>query len=263
MRDGLSFLERLRRGDVVLGIFVYLNSAGVVEVLGEAGFDFVIIDMEHGSFSFSEAEELVRAADSVGVTPIIRTPSSEEAYILRALECGARGVQVPHVDDAETARAVVEASHYYPEGRRGFSPYTRAGRYGALDPQIHIQSSNREVAVVIHIESAGGVRRLPEILGVGGIDVVFLGPYDLSQSLGIPGQVTSPQVKSTVEAAVAQARAYGAAAGTFIESAGHAIEWAQRGVQYLAYSVDAAILYRAAREAVSAIRRGLAGGMPG
>ncbi|MEM4404771.1 MAG: aldolase/citrate lyase family protein, partial [Nitrososphaerota archaeon] len=122
------FLERLKAGEVVLGTFVYFNSGDVVEALGEAGMDFVIIDMEHGPFSFSEAEELVRAAEAVGTTPIIRTSSSEETYILRALECGAHGVQVPHVDDPETAEEVVKAAHYYPEGMRGFSPYTRAGR---------------------------------------------------------------------------------------------------------------------------------------
>ena len=255
MGSNMGFLERLRAGETLLGTFVYLNSADVVEILGEAGMDFVIIDMEHGLFSFADAEELVRAAEVVGTTPIIRTPSSEEAYILRALECGAHGIQVPHVDDPETARRVVEAAHYYPEGMRGFSPYTRAGRYGAREPKEHVQISNREVAVIIHIESAEGVNRLPEILERGGVDVVFLGPYDLSQSLGIPGQVRSPEVTGLIEKAVAEATKRGVATGTFVETGQAAAEWAAKGIQYLAYSVDVAILYRAASEIVKNTRK--------
>ncbi|MEM0482557.1 MAG: aldolase/citrate lyase family protein [Nitrososphaerota archaeon] len=255
MGSSVGFLERLRAGETVLGTFVYLNSGDVVEILGEAGLDFVIIDMEHGPFSFADAEELVRAAEAVGLTPIIRTPSSEETYILRALECGANGIQVPHVDDPETARVVVEAAHYYPEGMRGFSPYTRAGRYGAREPKEHVQTSNKDVTVIIHIESAGGVKRLPEILEKGGVDVVFLGPYDLSQSLGIPGQVRSPEVTNLIEKAVAEAKKRGVAAGTFIETAQAAAEWAAKGIQYLAYSVDVAILYRATSEIVKTARR--------
>ncbi|MCS7145892.1 MAG: aldolase/citrate lyase family protein [Nitrososphaerota archaeon] len=257
MSSGLSFLERLSRGETVLGTFVYFNSGDVVEALGEAGLDFIIIDMEHGPFSFYDVEGMVRAAEVVGITPIIRTPSSEETYILRALECGARGIQVPHVDDPETARKVIEASHYYPEGSRGFSPYTKAGRYGARDPHTHIQTSNRDVAVIIQIESADGVARLPEILDVGGVDVIFLGPYDLSQSLGIPGQVSKQEVVDLMESAVRRARLKGVAAGTFVETPQSAIEWARKGIQYIAYSVDAAILFRAAREISTAVRRGL------
>ncbi|MEM0382149.1 MAG: aldolase/citrate lyase family protein [Nitrososphaerota archaeon] len=264
--EGLSvdrrFLERLKAGEVVLGTFVYFNSGDVVEALGEAGMDFVIIDMEHGPFSFSEAEELVRAAEAVGTTPIIRTSSSEETYILRALECGAHGVQVPHVDDPETAEEVVKAAHYYPEGMRGFSPYTRAGRFGARDPREHVQLSNRDVAVIIHIESAEGVERLPEILDGGGVDVVFLGPYDLSQSLGIPGQVKSPEVTGLIERALSEARKRGVAVGTFVESAEAAAGWAAKGIQYMAYSVDVAIFYRAASEIVKNARREIERGRP-
>jgi len=250
----VSLASRLSRGDVVVGTFVYLRSPDAVELLGEAGMDFVIIDMEHGHFSFADACELVRAAEVVGVVPVVRVPSSEETYILRALECGAWGVQVPHVDDPETARRVVEAAHYYPEGMRGFSPYTRAGRYGARAPKNHVEASNRDTAVIIHIESAEGVKRLPEILGGGGIDVVFLGPYDLSQSLGIPGEVTDPRVTELIESGIRTARERGVAAGTFVETLEAATAWAGRGIQYIAYSVDVAIFYRATREIVRSVK---------
>ncbi len=249
-----SLISRLSRGDIVVGTFVYLGSPDVVELLGEAGVDFVIIDMEHGYFSFAAVSELVRAAEVVGVVPVVRAPASEETYILRALECGAWGVQVPHVDDPETAKRVVEAAHYYPEGMRGFSPYTRAGRYGARTPKAHVEASNRETAVIIHIESAEGVRRLPEILARGGIDVVFLGPYDLSQSLGIPGEVKDPRVISLIENGIKTAQERGVAVGTFVESVDGAAEWAGKGVQYIAYSVDVAMFYRAAREIVKTVK---------
>jgi 4-hydroxy-2-oxoheptanedioate aldolase len=259
----VSLVSRLSQGDVVVGPFVYVGSPDVVELLGEAGVDFVIIDMEHGYFGFSDVCELVRAAEVVDVVPVVRVPSSEEAYILRALECGAWGVQVPHVDDPETARRVVEAAHYYPEGMRGFSPYTRAGRYGARTPKLHVEASNRDTAVIIHIESVEGVRRLPEILEGGGIDVVFLGPYDLSQSLGIPGEVTDPRVTGLIESGIKAARERGVAAGTFVETVDAAAEWAARGVQYIAYSVDVAIFYRAAKEIVRTVKERVSRIKPG
>jgi|YelNatPaOPRAMG01_1025707.scaffolds.fasta_scaffold38198_3 4-hydroxy-2-oxoheptanedioate aldolase len=245
---------KLQNGENVIGTFICINSPAVVEIFGYAGFDFVIIDMEHGPFNFETVENMIRAAEASGTTPIVRTPSSEETYILRALECGAAGVQVPHVDDAETARRIIEAAMYFPKGLRGVSPYTKAAQYAAIDPKTHMDTSNREVATIIHIESHTGINNLPAILEAAPVDVVFLGPYDLSQSLGIPGMVDDPKVTETIIKGVKTCRERGVATGTFVENPEKAKKWIGLGIQYIAYSVDIGILMRTAKQIIQNLK---------
>jgi len=245
---------KLKNGESVLGTFICINSPAIVEIFGYAGFDFVIIDMEHGPFNFETVENMIRAAEASGITPIVRTSSSEETYILRALECGAAGVQVPHVDDAETAKQVIEAAMYYPRGLRGVSPYTKAAQYAAVDPKTHMDTSNAEVMTIIHIESHRGINNLQAILDAAPVDVVFLGPYDLSQSLGIPGMVDDPKVTENIVRGVKICREKGVATGTFVENPDKAKKWMSLGIQYIAYSVDIGIFMRAAKQIIQNLR---------
>ncbi|MEM3156344.1 MAG: aldolase/citrate lyase family protein [Nitrososphaerota archaeon] len=242
--------SRLRNGENVIGTFLCINSPAVVEIFGYAGFDFVIIDMEHGPFNFETVENMIRAAEASGITPIVRTPSSEETYILRALECGAAGVQVPHVDEVETAKQVIEAAMYYPRGLRGVSPYTKAAQYSAIDPKTHMDTSNMEVMTIIHIESQKGINNLPAMLDSAPVDVVFLGPYDLSQSLGIPGMVDDPRVIESITKGLKICREKGVAVGTFVESPERARRWMNSGIQYIAYSVDIGIFMRTVKQII-------------
>ncbi len=242
--------SRLKNGENVIGTFVCINSPAVVEIFGYAGFDFVIIDMEHGPFNFETVENMIRASEASGITPIVRTPSSEETYILRALECGAAGVQVPHVDDVKTAKSVIEAAMYFPKGMRGVSPYTKAAQYASVDPRTHMESSNSEVMTIIHIESHEGINNLPEMLDEAPVDVVFLGPYDLSQSLGIPGLVNDQRVAENIMRGIKICKEKGVSVGTFAESPENAKKWMSMGIQYIAYSVDIGIFMRAAKQII-------------
>lgn len=242
--------NKLAEGKTVLGPFVKMTDACLIEQAALAGFDFCIIDMEHGPISFESALDLIRAAELHGMSPIIRTSDSTDENILRALDLGAHGVEVPQVNSGEAARKVVSACKYFPEGTRGVCRYTRAAEYTNIDKAKHFASSNENTMVIVHIEGLEGVNNLADILEVKGLDVIFLGPYDLSQSCGVPGDVTNPIVVEKMKMAVEMAAAKGVKVGTFVESPERAKFWRELGVSYLAYSVDCGIYYDACKSIV-------------
>ena len=246
--------EKLSTDSPCLGTFATIPNPSVVEMIAYAGFDFVIIDMEHGVMDLESVENMVRAADIHGLTSIVRVPENSESSILRALETGAQGVEVPHVDDRESARRAVEAVKYYPEGRRGVSPYTRAGGYSSIPPSEHFTTSNRETMVILHIEGREGVENLDEILAVKGVDVLFAGPYDLSQSYGVPGRIDDPRVVEGMNILIRKCRERNVYPGTFSASVEMAKRWIAAGIRYMAYSVDVGIFYEALKNSVGIIR---------
>jgi 4-hydroxy-2-oxoheptanedioate aldolase len=262
MSERISLKERLGRGEVCFGPFAKLTDPAAVEVLALAGFDHVIIDMEHGPVSVQAAQDLIRAAQLRGMAPVARVPRNDASDILRVLDIGAEGVHVPQIATAEDARAAVEACYFHPEGTRGVCRFVRAADYAARPAQEHFAEANRRTLPVLHIEGQEGIANLPEILSVPGIGVVFVGPYDLSQSCGVPGQVQHPMVIERMRHAVGLARDRGAVVGTFIEDAEGARIWAGAGVQYLCYSVDVGILMAAAKRAVGELRRAVEGPSP-
>jgi 4-hydroxy-2-oxoheptanedioate aldolase len=247
----------LKQGQVVLGSFFRLPSPDLAEVFGEAGFDFVIIDQEHGAVSVEATANLVRACDLVGMAAIVRIPDSLPWLIQHALDVGALGVQAPQVGTVSDAQRVVRASKFAPVGSRGVCRNVRAARYSARDRFAYMEESNRDTLVVVQIESKEGIGNLAGILSVPGIDVVFLGPYDLSQSLGLPGQVDHPKVRSTMQQAVAACRLAGVAAGVYADSAEAVRHWVGAGVQYVAVGVDTALIYTLTRKFVSELRSGV------
>lgn len=240
--------EKLNKGKTVLGPFMKFTDPAAVEIAGLAGFDFVIIDMEHGPITFERAQDLIRAAESRGITPVIRVPENTEINIQRALDIGAHAIQVPQICNAIDAQRVVRASKFYPEGARGVCRYVRAANYSSIPKTEYFSNANSNNITIIHIEGLEGINNLQEILEVPGIDIIFLGPYDLSQSCGVPGQVDHPEVLLKMTEAVALARKFNKAVGTFIESPESAAKWAKLGVQYLSYSVDVGIFYKACTE---------------
>jgi 4-hydroxy-2-oxoheptanedioate aldolase len=242
--------EKLQKGEVVLGPFMKFSDPAAVEVAGLAGFDFVIIDMEHGPISYESAQNLVRAAQLRNITPVIRVPENKEIYIQRALDIGAGAVQVPQVSTVEAARLVAGASKFFPQGARGMCRYVKAANYSATEKSEYFRKANEDVLTIIHIEGLEGVRNLHEIVKVPGIDIIFIGPYDLSQSCGVPGQVDHPEVVAKMTEAVTMARKNGKVVGTFVESPESVAKWAKLGVQYLSYSVDVGIYMKACEDIV-------------
>ena len=242
-----SMKQKLQQGEAVYGPFLKLSDPALIEIAALAGFDFAIIDSEHGPFSMETAQQLVRSAEARGLTPIVRVPENEPHYILRALDIGAHGVQVPQVSTKEAAIRTAEAAKYHPKGDRGVCCFTRAAQYGSIPPAEHFETSNAEVSVIVHIEGVEGVTNLPEILTVEGLDVIFLGPYDLSQSCGVPGQVDHPSVVEKMEEAVKLSREAGKAVGTYVNTVEAGKRWRDIGVQYVSISVDTNIFYNACK----------------
>ncbi|MGI6098043.1 MAG: HpcH/HpaI aldolase family protein [Dethiobacteria bacterium] len=256
MRRENKLKQKLREGKTVFGPFMKLSNPAVIEIFAHAGFDFAIIDLEHGPLSVESAENLVRAAELAGITPIIRVTDNEPTKILRALDIGVHGVQVPQVSSRESAELAVKAAKYDPQGERGVCRYVRAADYSAFDKFKYFPAANENTLVLVHIEGLEGVEHLEEILDVPGIDVIFIGPYDLSQSLGLPGQVDHPDVVAKAKEVIEKAAAKKVAVGTFVDTveAGH--KWQELGVQYISYAVDVGILYEASKEIVSKLRKG-------
>ena len=247
--DSLSFRQRLAGGATVLGPFVNLASPALIEIAALAGFDFLVLDMEHAPLDPAVIENLCRTADSVGIAPVVRVAARDPVDILRALDLGPAGVQVPHVSTPQQTEAVVEAARYAPLGSRGLSPYTRAGRYFSAGGAV-TERLNRETLVAIQVEGLEGVQKLEEIVRVDGIDIVFLGPYDLSQAIGIPAQVWDPRVRDRMAQAVTTITAAGLTAGTYADFPEGARHWIGTGVRYMCLSVDAGIYLHGCRKMV-------------
>ena len=233
-----------RQNIPTFGPFIQLNAPGICEIFGHAGFDFCIIDMEHGVIHVDTAENMVRAANTAGIAPIIRVAFNRPELISQALNVGASGVHIPHVSTLEEATQAVWASKFFPLGGRGVCPFVRAARYSA-DKTIYYNKANTETMVIVAIEGTEGIDNLDEILKVKGIDVIFVGPYDLSQSLGVPGQVTHQKVVDKVREIATLSKKHDVAVGMFVETPEAAKQWVKQGVLYCSLDVDAAILLKA------------------
>jgi 4-hydroxy-2-oxoheptanedioate aldolase len=210
------------------------TSAGLVEMLGHMGFDAVFIDCEHGSADWEEVEHLSRAAELSGMTPIARVQSHDPAIITRTLDRGVGGIQAPHVNTRAEAEAVVRGAKYAPLGIRGF-----AGGRAALGYSLeeYARRANEETLVIVMLEEAEALANLDAILQVENIDVFFIAPSDLAQSMGHPGRADHPDVQRAIDDGLVRIRAAGRVAGTLVTpaSVGH---YRSLGVQFLYVSLS-------------------------
>jgi 4-hydroxy-2-oxoheptanedioate aldolase len=195
---------RILDGDRVCGVLLRMPSEELVEMLAVAGFDFVLIDCEHGPADVGALRQHIAAAAMHGADVLVRVGEGEDALILRALDSGAAGVVVPHLDSAEQARNVVAAAHYPPRGRRGFATYGRAGSYGAVSGPDHKARLAEETLVIGMIESPLAVSAVDKIVAVDGLDGLLLGAADLAASSG-PGDLSVPESRRLFNAALATA----------------------------------------------------------
>ncbi|MFV1859521.1 MAG: HpcH/HpaI aldolase/citrate lyase family protein [Anaerolineales bacterium] len=232
---------KLLAGETAFGCFVRYPDAGLIELLGHLGWDFLVFDGEHGPLEPRDCEHMVRAAELSGATPIVRVTTNQAHVILRFMDTGAQGAQVPVVNSADDAKAIVQSVKYHPRGVRGLAG-VRASGYGQKGPLAdYIQQANAETLVIIHIETADAVDRIPEIVAVEGVDVVFIGPTDLSQSLGFPGQVQHAKVQSAIERVVDTVAGAKPELGIFVSDPEIAMQWQDRGARYIATSLEAVL----------------------
>jgi len=240
-----DFVDKLKNGQCVYGPFMKTADPAFVEIAGHAGFDFAVLDMEHGPVDFYALQNLMRAADCAGILPIVRV-ALDELSILKALDAGAKGVQIPQIETAQQAEMAVKYSKYAPEGARGVCRFVRAANYSAIDRFEYFKQANRNL-VIAHLEGKKAIDNIDEILEVKGYDIMFVGPYDLSQSLGVSGQPDHPLVEEKMRYILAKARAKGIVIGTFCDNPETAAKWKNFGVQYIGYGVDVGIFYDACR----------------
>lgn len=252
MSEKRNLRTYIRDNKRIIGTFFKLNSPDLAEILGSAGFDFIIIDAEHGNFSDSEIAGIIRAADGVGLHTIVRVRKPCEEDILHALDSGADGVQIPGAATVEEARRAAEYAKYYPEGTRGLSLTVRSAKYGIWKyEQPYTEYANERSLVVMHVENLHMAQHIDELCAISQIDVIFVGPADLSQSMGIPGKLDDPGLKEVIANIFACARAAGKAVGIFCGNPDAVRLYQEMGATYILYSSDTTLFYRAVSQALN------------
>ena len=242
---------KLAAGRVVAGIWCVIPSAPLVGTLAAAGFDFAILDAEHGGWDFGTLDAGITACEDGGAAALVRAPGADAFFIQRALDLGADGVLVPQIPDAATAARAVAMAHFPPLGTRGYNPFTRGGHYG-IAPQPKLARGYPLTGVLV--ESPAAAEQLPAILALPALDLVYLGVFDYSVALGIPGQVNDPRVRAFVETAARAARAAGKAVGTTAMSREQAAWLTGLGVNVLLYGADTWLAGRAAQDGLAMLK---------
>ncbi|WP_245980186.1 HpcH/HpaI aldolase family protein [Streptomyces diacarni] len=210
--------ERLAGGERLLGGLLRLPAGPLVEMAGVAGLDFVVIDCEHGPADVVPLQQHIQAAAAHGLPVLIRVGTEEPSLVLRALDAGAQGVIVPHVDSADHARRAVAWAHYPPRGERGFATYSRSGRFGEAGIAEHLAHAAATTVVVPMLETPQACAAAGEILAVSGVDAVLVGPADLSVAMGLTGGAAEPQVRGATQQVVEAAKRSGKPMVTIVNS---------------------------------------------
>ena len=227
---------KMQQGKLAIGTSVGLADPAVVELIGLAGFDAAFIDMEHTCFDLGLVEGMIRACEAAGVTPIVRVPDNNPKTMLRLLDAGAQGIQVPHIADVSDAVAAVKAVRYAPLGERGMAGASRAARYGTVPLGEHLATSNAEVLLTLMVEDRSALRQVAEIAAIPGVDLIAIGPGDLSAALGV-SDPRDPRLRETIEEIAATLKTVGKARMAFpMGLAAYPVTVTQLRVMGVAYS---------------------------
>lgn len=240
----------LRSGQRLRGVFNALPSPAIVEMCAYAGFDFVIIDNEHGCADFETTENMLRAARASGIVPVVRCFVQD---ISRLLDMGANAVQIPMVNTAQQARDLVQQVRYPRTGQRGSAFSSRAAGYGAFGGIEHTRRSNDGIALIAMVETPEGVANAAAIAAVDGVDAVFVGPNDLSHSMGFDTDWKAPEVAAAIEQAIRAVTSTGKCAGSIALTPDDEERLSQWGATYFA-SVTTSIITQAFKQAATAGR---------
>jgi len=237
---------RLRAGEEVHGLFCTIPAPALVEMIGCAGYDFVVLDTEHTLADPQQLENLIRAAEAVELTPLVRVPEADPGAVLRALDAGAMGVVVPHVRSRVDVDAAITAARYHPEGMRSLGG-GRVPGFGRIDLVEYLARANAETMLVAMIEDAAAVDALPAILDGGGVDLVLEGAADLSQSYGVPWQTRHPVVRAALRRIHQACRDAGVPFCAIPRSREDHQEWRAAGVRAFVLGEERSLAARALR----------------
>ncbi len=232
-RKATTLAAKLRSKDALVGLITKMPAPSNVELGGHLGFDFVIIDTEHGIAGGLELDHHLRAAEAAGVPVLVRIGTLDRPEIARALDGGAAGIVVPQVASEQEAREAVRLTHYPPGGTRGLATSTRAGHYGTVSTAEHLQNALKDTVVVVQVESRGGVENVEAILAVEGVSAVWIGLSDLSLELGHFGDFAHPEVKAAVDTVMVAAEAADVPLLVIADNDTDGAGWQARGAQGL------------------------------
>jgi 2-keto-3-deoxy-L-rhamnonate aldolase RhmA len=245
--------NKLKNNQLTLGSWITLGESSIAEILTKVGFDWLVVDLEHSSISIKQAGELIRIIDLGGASPLVRLTSNNPDQIKRVMDAGAHGIVVPMVNTKEDAEHAVSATRYAPSGIRGVG-LARAQGYGATF-QKYLEWQKDGPIVIVQIEHIDALKNLETILSVNGVDGFIIGPYDLSCSMGIPGEFTHPNFIRTVDSIFSIGQRLNCPAGLHIVEPNHTHlkESISKGYKFIAYSVDIRMLDFCARDGLATL----------
>jgi 4-hydroxy-2-oxoheptanedioate aldolase len=247
-----EFKRALEEGRQQIGLWSSLNSPIVADILGEAGFDWIVLDSEHATNELPETMLQMMALRSGTGEPVIRPPWNDMVIIKRFLDAGARTLLIPMIESAEEARAAVASTRYPPDGVRGVATAVRASRYG-LVPNYHARAAE-EICTLLQVETRKGMDAIDEIAAVEGVDGIFIGPSDLAAALGHLGNPTHPEVQAAISHCLARCKAAGKPAGILTSQEDLARGYAESGFLFVAVGSDTGLLLRNAKELAARFR---------
>ncbi|MFH1189198.1 MAG: aldolase/citrate lyase family protein [Candidatus Omnitrophota bacterium] len=250
----MDLRSKLKRGKLTVGSWITIGDESVAEIMANAGFDWLTIDMEHSAITLDKAQNLIRVIDLCGVTPLVRVSENDPTLIKRVMDAGSHGVIVPMVNSSDDAEAAVKAVKYPPTGKRGVG-LARAQGYG-LKFEAYKKWLRENSMVIVQIEHIEGVKNLEEILSVKGVDAFMVGPYDLSASLGYPGEFDRPGMRNALKKIMSVSKRLKVSAGFHVvqPDIGALKQRVGEGFSFIAYSFDALFLAGACGESIANIR---------
>ena len=255
--------RKLNSGGASVGTFVFeFNTTGIGRIVAEAGAEFAVFDMEHTGWSIESIRTLIATTRSTDLIPYVRVPATEYHFIARALDMGAIGIMVPMVESAGQAEAIVHFAKYPPAGRRGAAFAIAHDDYKGGDIVEKIEMANEETHLIAQIETAAGVENANAIAAVDGIDVLWIGHFDLSNSLGIPGQFDHPRFRDAIDVVLEACQRHGKAPGFMTGNVQDGKALIDQGFRMLAYGGDLWLYQHAVREGVQALNTHMQASVP-
>lgn len=247
--------QTLKNGGVSLGTMVFeFASTGVARIAARAGAEFVLFDLEHTGWSMETIRTLLATTRAAEIVPLVRVPATEYHFIARVLDVGAMGVMVPMVEDADQAATIVRSSKYPPMGRRGAAFGVAHDDYAAGNLVESMRTANEEGLLIAQIETTRGLENLEAIAATPGLDMLWVGLYDLTNFLGIPGQMSHPRVDEAISAVIAVVNKHGKSAGVLVGSVEEGKQRLAQGFRCIAYGGDIGLYQRALAQGLRSLR---------
>jgi len=254
--------EKLKKGEFAFGTMIKEETElGIVDVLESTGFDYLVCDMEHARYDMVTIANILQYARKSEITGIVRIPELNYAYVAKALDMGAEGIWVPHVDTEEEAKQLVHYGKYPPEGKRGAAvpPFRLKEYQAAASPSEYFKRCNEDVLLIAQMESGQAISNVDKIAAVPGIDVCMMGTQDLSLDLGYPGQGGHPEVKGAVQKVVDACKKAGKASGNHIAGIDQLRYWMQQGMRMITYTYPPTMIMQHGKEALKQLKEGFVG----